>query len=238
MLKDWLECEAVAPLADSRTRSGSSTFRLYQKLENPALVKALAHPLRAKILYVLEEREASPKELSEHLNTPLANIAYHIQVLRKLKLIRLVRKTPRRGAVEHHYIADHAAHIDDEAWSRTPGLIKERLVAALLEEVGGHATGAAAMGGFDPDDAHLSRSRLVLDEEAWRALSARLKELLDWGYELQKESAVRLKRSNHEGERQAGFVMMLFESMPGVPDPDAAGAAAPPATTTGDRSTA
>jgi DNA-binding transcriptional ArsR family regulator len=213
----------VAPLADSRKPFGQPSTKLYRKLENPALVQALAHPLRARILGVLEERVASPKELAAHLNTPLPNIAYHIQVLRKLKVIRLVKKTPRRGAVEHHYTADYAVHVDDEAWSQTPGLIKERMVAGLLEEIGEDATDAAAMGGFDHDDAHLSRSRLLLDQQAWTALSTKLKELLDWGYELQKESAVRLKRSNHEDERRTGFVMMLFEAAPTVPPADEAG---------------
>jgi DNA-binding transcriptional ArsR family regulator len=206
----------------------ASGSKLYQKLENPALVQALSHPLRSKILSLLEVQETSPKELAEQLNSPLPNVAYHVQVLRKLKLIRLVRKTPRRGAVEHHYIADYAVHIDDEAWSKTPGLIKERTVAALLEEIGDDATDAAAIGGFDHADAHLSRSRLVLDLEAWSALAARLKELLDWGYELEKESAVRLKRSNHEDERRTGVVMMLFESHPQVPGADAAASAAAP----------
>jgi DNA-binding transcriptional ArsR family regulator len=215
----WL----VAPVANSGKHSGGPHPKLYRKLENPAVVQALAHPLRARILSVLEEREASPKELAEHLNSPLPNIAYHIQVLRKLKVIRLVKKTPRRGAVEHHYIADHAVHVDDEAWSKTPGLIKERMVAGLLEQIGEHATEAAGMSGFDHADAHLSHSRLVLDREAWSALSVRLKELLDWGYELQKESAARLKRTNHEDERRTGFVMMLYEAAPSVPDPSEAG---------------
>jgi DNA-binding transcriptional ArsR family regulator len=213
----------MAAVANSRRRSGGPQPKLYRKLENPAVVQALAHPLRARILSVLEEREASPKELAEHLNSPLPNIAYHIQVLRKLKVIRLVKKTPRRGAVEHHYIADHAVHIDDEAWSQTPGLIKEQMIAGLLEEIGEHATEAAGISGFDDEDAHISHSRLVLDRQAWSALSAKLAELLDWGYELQKESAVRLKRSNHEDERRAGFVMMLYESAPSVPNADEAG---------------
>jgi DNA-binding transcriptional ArsR family regulator len=185
-------------------------------------VQALAHPLRAKILYILQDDEASPKELAERFGIPLSNVAYHIQVLRKLKLIRLVRKTPRRGAIEHHYRADHAAHIDHEAWSQTPRLFKDRMVAALLEEVGGFVTQAAAGGGFDHHNAHLTRSRLVLDEEAWDVLAAKLDEVLDLIDELQKGSAKRLKRSNHTGERRAGLVMMLFESMPGVPNADEA----------------
>jgi hypothetical protein len=37
-------------------------LKLYKTLESPALIQALAHPLRAKMLYVLQEQEASPKE--------------------------------------------------------------------------------------------------------------------------------------------------------------------------------
>jgi DNA-binding transcriptional ArsR family regulator len=201
---------------------------LYKTLQNPALVQALAHPLRAKMLFELQEREASPKELSAHFGVPLPNVAYHIQVLRKLKLIRLVRKTPRRGAIEHHYKADYAAHIDQEAWGQTPGLIKESMVAAVLEEVGGYVTQAAATGGFDRASAHLTRSRLVLDGEAWDVLAAKLDDVLDLIDQLRKDSAKRLKRSNHADERQTGLVMMMFESTPGVPHADAAGGSRAP----------
>src|SRR3954464_11231742 len=140
---------------------------LYQQLQNPALVRGLAHPLRARMLSVLLEREASPKELADEFEIPLANVAYHIQVLRKLKLIRLVRKTPRRGAVEHHYKADQAAHIGNAVWGETPGLVKEGLVATGLQEIGRDVDDAAATGGFEQEDMHLSRSRLVLDQQAW-----------------------------------------------------------------------
>ena len=204
---------------------------LYKTLQNPALVQALAHPLRAKMLYVLQEREASPKELAEHFSLPLSTVAYHIQVLRKLKLIRLVKKTPRRGAIEHHYKADHAAHIDHEAWGQTPGLFKDRLVGAFLKEVGEFVTQAAAGGGFNRDNAHLTRTRPVLDKEAWDVLAAKLDEVLDLIDELQKVSAKRLRRSNHEDERRAGLVMMLFEETPAVPNADAARIGPPAADT-------
>jgi DNA-binding transcriptional ArsR family regulator len=174
------------------------------------------------MLSVLMEREASPKELAEEFEIPLANVAYHIQVLRKLKLIRLVRKTPRRGAVEHHYKADKAAHVGNEVWVQTPGLVKETMVAAALEEVGREVNDGAATGGFEHADSHLSRSRLVLDQQAWDKLAGLLKETLDRGYELEKEAAARLREAGHEGERRAGVVMMLFESLPSVPGADAA----------------
>src|SRR3954469_16108447 len=195
---------------------------LYQQLQNPALVRGLAHPLRARMLSVLLEREASPKELADEFEIPLANVAYHIQVLRKLKLIRLVRKTPRRGAVEHHYKADQAAHHAHSVWGETRGLVKETMVAAALEEVGRDVSDAAATGGFDQEDMHLSRLRLVLDEQAWDEMAGLLEHALNRGYELEKEAAERLKKSEHEGERRAGVVMMLFDSLPSVPGADAA----------------
>jgi DNA-binding transcriptional ArsR family regulator len=195
---------------------------LYKSVHSLAIVQALAHPLRARILSVLQEREASPKELADHFGAPLANVAYHIQVLRKLKLIRLVKKTPRRGAIEHHYTADHMVLIDHEAWSRTPGVIKERMVAGTLEEIGEYVTLAAATGGFERDNAHLTRTRVVLDEEAWDTLAEKLDEVLALMHKLEKESAPRLRRSNHEDERSAGIVMMMFEAAPQVPDADAA----------------
>jgi DNA-binding transcriptional ArsR family regulator len=208
---------------------------LYQQLQNPALVRGLAHPLRARMLSVLLEREASPKELADEFEIPLANVAYHIQVLRKLKLIRLVRKTPRRGAVEHHYKADQAAHIGNAVWGDTPGVVKETMVAAALDEIGRDVSDAAATGGFDHEDMHLSRSRLVLDQKAWDELGGLLKHALDRGYELEKEAAERLKKNDHEGERRAGVVMLLFESLPGVPGADAAKQAHPSKTGTKTR---
>jgi DNA-binding transcriptional ArsR family regulator len=174
------------------------------------------------MLSILLEREASPKELADEFDIPLANVAYHIQVLRKLKLIRLVRKTPRRGAVEHHYKADQAAHIGNSVWGEVPGLVKEGLVASGLAEIGRDVADGAATGGFEHEDSHLSRSKLVLDQQAWDELAGLLKHALDRGYELEKEAAERLKQNDHEGERRTGLVMLLFESMPSIPGADAA----------------
>jgi DNA-binding transcriptional ArsR family regulator len=195
---------------------------LYQQLHNPALVQALAHPLRARMLSILQEREASPKELAAEFDIPLANVAYHVQVLRKLKLIKLVKKTPRRGAVEHHYRADHQAHIDNSAWGDTPTVIKQTMVAAAVEEIGRDVMDAAQTGGFEHPDAYLTRSKLVLDQEAWDELGPMLQKVLDRGDELEKEAAKRLRRADHGGERRTGLVLMLFESMPTVPGADAA----------------
>jgi DNA-binding transcriptional ArsR family regulator len=220
VLKKGLEWSSFA--VHVSPEQAGEPLTLYKTLENPAIVRALAHPLRAKMLYVLQDREASPKELSRHFDVPLSNVAYHIQILRKMKLIRLVRKTPRRGAVEHHYVADQVVSMYIEAWSQTPAPIKEIAVAQWLEDVGGYVTQAAATGGFNRDNAHLSRSRPVLDEEGWDLVAAKMDETLAFVDQVEKESTERLKRSNHEGERRSGVVMMLFEASPAVPGADEA----------------
>lgn len=194
----------------------------YKTIQSPALIQGLAHPLRARMFSVLQEREASPKELADHFGMPLSNVAYHIQVLRRLKLIRLVKKTPRRGALEHHYRADYGAHVEHEAWGQTPAPVKERMIAGALAEIGEYVTRAAAFGGFDRENAHIARSQVTLDEEAWDVLAARFKEMLELVDELERASAARLAAADHQGERSTGVVMMMFDSAPEVPNADEA----------------
>lgn len=182
-----------------------------ETFHKPALVQALAHPLRARMLYVLRDRAASPKELSEEFGIPLANAAYHVQVLRKLKLIKLVKKTPRRGAVEHHYRADEDAFAEDSTWGKTAGLVKDAVTGALLDDVGDQATKAAAAGAFAQDGAHLSRTRLALDDEAWAELSKLVSQVEDRARELEQQVKKRTRGSKAAGRREVALGLLLFE---------------------------
>lgn len=74
-------------------------------ITDQGIITALGHPLRARILALLDEGEASPKEIAGQLGEKLGNVSYHVRILARLGLIELVRETPRRGAVEHHYRA-------------------------------------------------------------------------------------------------------------------------------------
>jgi DNA-binding transcriptional ArsR family regulator len=191
-------------------------------LDEPALIRALSHPLRARILHELGEGKASPNELAQRFDAPLGNVAYHVRVLSDMGLIKLVKKTPRRGAIEHHYVAVRDVHIDDAAWGKTDGIVKQRMLQTVLAEVGRYVTDAATMGGFDRDDAHLTRTRLVLDGQAWAELAELLKNVMRRANELNTESQERLAQADHEGELRAALVMMMFESRPTVPDAEAA----------------
>jgi DNA-binding transcriptional ArsR family regulator len=71
----------------------------------PRIAKALAHPLRARILQRLGERVASPGDLATELGAPLGVVSYHVRMLRDYDCIELVRTEPRRAALQHFYRA-------------------------------------------------------------------------------------------------------------------------------------
>ncbi|MFL5844307.1 MAG: ArsR/SmtB family transcription factor [Solirubrobacteraceae bacterium] len=69
------------------------------------VLKALNHPVRRQVMSMLDEDVASAKELAGRLGLSIPSVSYHFGILRDLGLIKVVRETPRRGAVERHYKA-------------------------------------------------------------------------------------------------------------------------------------
>jgi DNA-binding transcriptional ArsR family regulator len=196
-------------------------------INDPRLVKALAHPLRVRILGVLQDRVASPSDLAQELKAPLGNVSYHVRILAQLGLLKLVKKRPRRGAIEHYYEARSRVRVSDRAWGQVPNVVKEAMVNATLDQVSTYVEQSAESGGFERANAHLMRQPLRLDEEGWTELSALVLKTLERANEIEAASRERLKKSNHEGEFEAGLVMMLFEAVAGgvppVADPEHAG---------------
>jgi DNA-binding transcriptional ArsR family regulator len=201
-------------------------MRPYSDINDPRLIKALAHPLRVRILSVLETRElASPNELSEELGVSLGVVSYHVRRLHALGFLELVKRTPRRGAIEHHYRAKARPRVSDEVWAETPGIVKRAMVGATLDQITGYINAAAAGGGFDRTEAHLSRTVLMLDDEGWAQLA---KEMIGWVEQIERietEAQERIQASpGGEAEstaKRSAAVLMLFESA-GVPEPDSA----------------
>ena len=185
------------------------------ELDDPRLVKALAHPLRITILRVLQDRTASPSGIAEEISAPLGNVSYHVRVLERVGLLELAHTRQRRGAIEHYYRAVGRVRITDKAWAQVPQIVKDAMVSATLDQAVGYVSAAAAAGGFDRRDANVSRRGMVLDKRGFAELAAAAKELLDRAYKIESESAKRIAASDHRnGEMNAGLVLMLFEAPP------------------------
>jgi len=183
-------------------------------IDDPRYVKALSHPLRVRILAMLQERTASPVELADWLGARLGTVAYHVRTLHQLGLIDLVDETRVRGAVAHHYRAKERPQITDEAWSQASPMAKQAAVGATLQTIDEYARASAAAGGFDRGDAHLSRYVMELDEEGWKALSRACAELVARIDEIEEAARERIERDPHrEGTTLGGFALMLFEAL-------------------------
>jgi DNA-binding transcriptional ArsR family regulator len=187
-------------------------MKRYRDITDPSLAKALAHPLRTRILSALEDRTASPSELAAELGAPLGVVSYHVRRLAALRFLKLVKRVPRRGAVEHYYTAVAGPHITSAAWGSTPTIAKQAMVSTVLADVGRRAADAASTGGFDHALAHISRTPMMLDQEGWEAAAKQLDALLARLKKIQSESAKRLARSDHAEERRAEAVLMLFQA--------------------------
>jgi DNA-binding transcriptional ArsR family regulator len=185
-------------------------MRAISDIGDPRLVKALAHPLRVQILSVLEERVASPSDLAEQLGAPLGNVSYHVRTLNDLGLLKLVRRRSRRGAVEHYYRASGRAAVSDSAWQQVPTVVRKSMVGVALEGAIGQAVAAAGEGGFDADDASVTRHAASLDEQGMRELCDALQRLHDELPGIQQRSAGRAGDEG-AGARQVSLVTMLFD---------------------------
>jgi DNA-binding transcriptional ArsR family regulator len=178
------------------------------------LVKALAHPLRVEILAILNERMASPNELSKELEEGLSQVSYHVKVLKDFECIEMVKTEPRRGAVEHYYRATARAFLTDSDWKSLPDSVKPGVSASAMRLILANVFGALQGGTFDArDDRHLSWTPGVVDEQGWEETVDLVAETLDRTMKIHADSAKRLAKSGEEGI-PASVVLMNFEDLP------------------------
>lgn len=183
------------------------------------LVRALAHPLRIRILGILENRVASPSGIAAELGVPTANVSYHVRMLRGYGLIKLVRRQQRRGAVEHYYEAVGRIGISDRAWSQVPDAVQEAMVGATLRQVSDYVNSAALAGGFKRPETHVTRTPMVLDESGLKQLSEELMAFYERARAIAEESERRVADAPHDERIDAGLVLMLFEGEDFAPRP-------------------
>jgi DNA-binding transcriptional ArsR family regulator len=176
------------------------------------LAKALAHPLRARILVVLNEQVASPNEIAGMLDERLPNVSYHVRALVDLECIELVRTAQRRGATEHYYRALRRPYFSDRDWRRLPRSARQRLVDLGLQLIWDDVSQAVEAGTIDArPDMHLTRSPLALDERGWGELRDALDVLLDKTERIGRDSKSRLAKSGEDGI-PARLVLMHFQT--------------------------
>jgi DNA-binding transcriptional ArsR family regulator len=181
-------------------------------LVDPRIAKALSHPMRARILVILNERVASPNEIAELIDERLPNVSYHVRALLDLGCIELVDTAQRRGAIEHYYKAIIRPFFTDNDWKRIPRSGRQAISDTALQVIWEDVSQAVKAGTFDArPDRYLTHSPMVLDEEGWSELHRVMSEALSEVEKIESQSARRLKRSKERGV-STKVVLMQFES--------------------------
>ncbi len=179
-----------------------------------ALVKALDHPLRLRILVLLTERSASPNEMSSLFDNPLGNCAYHTRVLEELRQVEIVAEEQRRGATEHFFRSINRPLFNEPDWEKFEPKVRQAISAFGVDAIFEDAADALRTGTFDArTDRHLSRTPLLLDEDGWQEAKAIQDRALDALLEVQAKSADRMTKSKESAIRTLA-AMACFERAP------------------------
>src|SRR6201992_1334854 len=131
------------------------------------IAKALAHPLRPRILQRLGERVASPGDLAVELGAPLGVVSYHVRMLREYECVELVRTEPRRGALQHYYRAIARPQLEEQQWRSLPSSLRRERPDTTLSELVDDLAAAADAGALDDAELVLTRMPVELDDRAF-----------------------------------------------------------------------
>jgi DNA-binding transcriptional ArsR family regulator len=183
------------------------------------MAKALSHPVRARVLGIMNERPASPSELARELNLPVANISYHVGTLVRLGCIEEAETRAVRGALEHRYRALRRPMADLDELEAMPVNARHAWasdIAAVAFDDLREALKSDTFG--ERADIHVSWSRLVLDEQGWQDVHELLEQTLVRVLEHHAEAAARLADGQSGGPEVRSMLSMFhYESPPKDP---------------------
>lgn len=174
----------------------------YGAADDVSLFKALSHPLRYRIMMVLGDREASPKELSEILEAGFKHVCEQVQILKKGGHIELVGEDKRRGGVQHIYKAVHRPVMTAEEWERLPTLARELISEAILRRASADISASLRAGLFDAHvDRVLHRKPMTLDAEGLKEVDRSALRHLEELTRIETTAADRRLKSGEPGMR-------------------------------------
>jgi hypothetical protein len=197
------------------------------KQRRDTISTALKHPLRVRILEVLNEGPRSPSQFveeglipKEHYTTyqqALSLASYHFRELQKEGCLEVIESIPRRGAVEHVYEGKARVFFDDAEFEAMPRASRRKLSRVSLQGMVARADRAIAEDTFDArPDRHLTWMPMQLDERGWSEVIAKLAVTFEELSQIRVDARDRLAASGEE-VLTATVAMLGFESPPPPP---------------------
>ena len=190
----------------------------------------LRHPLRVRILEILNEGPRSPSQFVEEGLIPkeafssyqqaLSLASYHFRELEKEGLLEIIESIPRRGAVEHVYRGLTHVFFNDDEFEETSPEDRQELSRISLQGLIARADRAIWEETFDArTDRHLSWMPMQLDERGWDEVVDTLSVAFEELSQIRLDARDRIAAS---GEKVVPVTvgMLGFESPPPPPLPD------------------
>lgn len=188
----------------------------------------LRHPLRIRILEVLNEHDMSPIQFMNHglgedaevSQGALSTISYHFRELEKFGCLELVDTIPRRGAFEHVYRGSARAYFTDQEWEELTQKERCLISRTMYSGLAARVERAMVEHTFDSRlDRHLSWLAMELDDQGWSELMTRMASWYGEVVQIRHDAGARIaegvtKKDSEDGTIPVTFGMVGFESPP------------------------
>jgi|TARA_B100002003_G_C13977561_1_gene472851 DNA-binding transcriptional ArsR family regulator len=155
-------------------------------VETPDQIRALAHPLRQRILELMIDAPITTKQVADRIGEKPTKLYHHVETLEAAGFIRLVKTQKKRGTVEKYFEAVAERFVMDrqavEVRSQSDGeqAELETIIATSLDETLDEIRGAMASGliraGDDTGESVFVRSHLRMTPMQMTMLIERLQE--------------------------------------------------------------
>jgi DNA-binding transcriptional ArsR family regulator len=171
-------------MAKKSTAQGAALPQGTQTLADFQQIRALAHPLRLRILGLLAREPRTTKQVADLLGENHTKLYHHVQELERAKVIRLTETRQKRGTVEKYYQATAAlfraapsVFSPARTASEKPSDI-EAMLNAILDSARADVANFAQKDGWQRGDKKgLVAARLLVKGSRVRALKAARRQL-------------------------------------------------------------
>jgi DNA-binding transcriptional ArsR family regulator len=188
------------PMTGQGSRAAKRVPGGWRRIIDECIAKALGNSFRQQILWILNERIASPSEIAAELGESLNKVCHHIVVLRDADCIELAYVKAVGNRLQHFYKATSRAFLDGAEWPSVPGSVKKGMRATLLRNVLEDAINAVIEGTYDArDGSHMSWTPMILDEPGLKEMTQVLERALFEVMAVQESTKERLISNGETG---------------------------------------
>lgn len=163
-------------------------------------LRPLTHPLRMSVYLEACAGAVSAKELAERFEQPLPRMSYHVRTLADGGLLKPVRRTRRRGAIETHYRAVARIEIDDATFYAADETFRVAFMTEAIARIALDQQRTLERDGVPREGLAIARAHLTLDEQGRREVGEALLGLYDRLQEIQDASDARVGTAGADGD--------------------------------------